>query len=80
MANDITMEKWKRYATFCAKHSDKLNDWEIGFIDDIVEMLEMNPPRELSIKRSFKLGEIYHKLVDKDVSDKYLPNWGDFET
>jgi len=62
--NAATWEKWRRYTAFCIKHMDKLNDWEVDFIDGIAEMLDMNPPRELSIKRSFKLGEIYHRLDD----------------
>jgi hypothetical protein len=62
--SEATWEKWKRYCAFCVKHMDRLSDWEVSFIDGIAEMLDMNPPRELSIKRSFKLGEIYHRLEE----------------
>jgi hypothetical protein len=55
----------RRYVAFCSRHLDRLNDWEVGFIDGINEMLDMNPPRELSLKRSFKLLELYQRLQDE---------------
>ena len=61
--NEATWEKWRRYTAFCKKHLDKLNDWEVAFIDDVDSMLEMN--RELSTKRSFELNEIYHRLEEE---------------
>jgi hypothetical protein len=60
--NAATWEKWRRYSAFCMEHLDKLKDWEVSSMEEIVEMLDMNPPRELSRKRSTALEEVYHRL------------------
>jgi len=39
---------------------DKLNDWEIGFIESVDGLLETG--KDLTLKQSYKLGEIYKRI------------------
>jgi hypothetical protein len=60
MQGNITDEmkaKWKHQIAFLEERQDKLSDWELGFIDSI-------EGKDLSLKQSFKLGEIYRKIRD----------------
>lgn len=60
---DEMREKWKGRVSFCKKHHHALGDWALSFIDSID--VQLNAGRDLSLKQSFKLGEIYHDLEDK---------------
>lgn len=54
---------WKERLAFCIKYTDRLSDWEIGFIDSIDSQFDKKG--ELTLKQSFKLGQIYHKLEEE---------------
>lgn len=60
MVNEKISSKWRPRAKYCSKHSSELNDWEQAFVDDIIAKLDRN--EELTIKQSFKLGEIFHRI------------------
>lgn len=59
---DEMREKWRHRVNFCKKHPNKLNDWMLGFIDSLDAQLSSG--RDLSLKQSFKLGEIYHEIEE----------------
>lgn len=52
--------KWKHRAEYCADHVSKSNEWQVGFIDSISAQLQEG--RDLSLRQSFKLSEIYHEV------------------
>jgi hypothetical protein len=55
-------DKWTRHIAFCKKHTNKLDEWSLGFIDSIDKLI--SEKKDLTIKQSFKLGEIYHKIEE----------------
>lgn len=57
---DEMREKWRHRVTFCKDRPASLNDWMLDFIDSLDAQL--NAGRDLTIKQSFKLGEIYHEV------------------
>ena len=60
MQGNITDEmrtKWKHQIGFLEEKQDILSDWELGFLDSI-------GGKDLSLKQSFKLGEIYRRIRD----------------
>jgi hypothetical protein len=54
---DEMREKWRQRIAFLESEQGKLSDWELGFIDSI-------GGKDLSLKQSFKLGEIYRRVRD----------------
>lgn len=59
-----TRRKWAKRAAFCLEYQDLLTDWELGFVESMDTLLDKKI--DLSIGRSFKLGEIF-KRVEGDV-------------
>ena len=60
MKGNITDEmrtKWKYQITFLEEKQTNLSDWELGFLDSI-------SGKDLSLKQSFKLGEIFRRIRD----------------
>lgn len=55
---DEMRQKWNERIEFCIDNQGKLSDWEREFIDSIYGK------NDLSIKQSFKLGEIYRRIRD----------------
>ena len=61
MNGNITDEmraKWKNQIDFLEERQNKLSDWELGFIDSV------GTGKDLTLKQSFKLGEIYRRIRD----------------
>lgn len=61
MQETITDEmriRWKQQIAFLEDAQDRLSDWELGFIESV------GRGKDLSIRQSFKLGEIYHRVRD----------------
>jgi hypothetical protein len=61
MQGNITDEmrtKWKKQIAFLEEHQDRLSEWELGFVDSV------GNGKDLSLKQSFKLGEIYRRIRD----------------
>lgn len=59
MISEKTKQKWNIRIDYCVEHQDELNDWELGFIESICLK-----DKDLTIRESFKLGEIFHKLEE----------------
>ncbi len=60
---NITLEMittWSKQLDYCIEKQEKLSDWEIDFMSSIYK--DFNEKRELSIRQSFKLNEIYNKI------------------
>lgn len=55
---DEMRDKWGHRIEFCISRQAKLTEWELGFIDSIKDL------KDLSLKQSFKLGEVYRRLRD----------------
>jgi hypothetical protein len=60
MISEETRNKWKSKLNHILKHQDKLNEWEIGFIDSIDILLSKN--EDISFKQSSILSRIYIKV------------------
>jgi len=63
MISDTTRHKWRIRTDYLIDRDDKLNDWELGFIENMDRILDRGG--DLSIAQSFKLGEIF-KRIDKE--------------
>ena len=62
--SDQTRRKWAKRVAFCLEYQDLLTDWELGFMEKMDILLDKEI--DLSIRRSFKLGEIF-KRVEGEV-------------
>lgn len=58
---DQTRRKWAKRIAFCLKYQDILSDWELGFLESIINRLS-DEKVDLSLKQSFKLGEIFKRV------------------
>ena len=58
---DQTRRKWIKRVAFCLKYQDILSDWELGFLESIINRLS-DEKVDLSLKQSFKLGEIFKRV------------------
>lgn len=55
---DEMREKWKKRIDFLKNKPGLLSEWELSFVDSI------DKGKDLSLKQSFKLGEIYRRIRD----------------
>lgn len=62
MISDETRNKWKSKLKVILNHQNKLNDWELGFIDSIDMIL--NKDDDISLKQSSILTRIYEKVSE----------------
>ena len=67
MISRKTREQWSSRIKYCIENQSGLTDWELGFIESLNSMRcfkdnELN--MDLSLKQSYKLGEIYHRLEE----------------
>ena len=60
MLTDATRQKWSTRTDYLIEQQNKLTDWEIGFIEDMDRKLDSG--MDLTIKQSFKLGEIFKRI------------------
>ncbi len=56
-------DKWKRQIEFLEEYGKHLNQWEIGFIASLSRWLSED--KDLTMKQSFKLGKIFHRIQEK---------------
>ena len=57
-----TREKWDDYIRFVINNQDKLNDWELEFIESVSSFRDKG--NDLSFKQSKCLSKIVHKLEE----------------
>lgn len=50
-------EKWRERIDFLLDNQSALTDWELSFIESVDSV------RDLTIKQSFKLGEIFNRVA-----------------
>lgn len=55
---DEMRDKWKTQIDFLEERQNRLSEWELGFVDSV------GNGKDLSLKQSFKLGEIYRRIRD----------------
>ncbi len=58
-----TRRKWAKRIAFCWDQQDLLTGWEIGFIESIDK--QMDEENDLTLRQSFKLGEIFKRVEEK---------------
>jgi hypothetical protein len=63
MISDDTRSRWDSRIALCVKYYEKLNDWEMGFIDSVQVWRAQGT--DLSFKQSSKLADIFHALEDR---------------
>jgi hypothetical protein len=63
MISDETRDRWKERCDFLVENMEMLNEWEQEFIDSISIKIEHD--KDLSLKQSTKLAEIYKMKVDQ---------------
>lgn len=60
MISEQTRKKWIKRTNWLIEQQDKLNDWELGFIESVDGLLETE--KDLTLKQSYKLGEIFKRI------------------
>jgi len=60
---DETRNKWDERIAFLFLHSEHTDDWETEFVDSM-ELIRSRG-RDLTLRQSFKLGKIFHKVEEK---------------
>jgi hypothetical protein len=62
MISEETRNKWKSKLKVILNHQNKLNNWELGFIDSIDMIL--NKDDDISLKQSSILTRVYEKVSE----------------
>ncbi len=60
MISEQRRKKWVKRINWLIDQQDKLNDWEIGFIESVDRLLETG--FDLTLRQSYKLGEIFKRI------------------